>query len=49
MTDNDKLTKEKKIERAKELMKELKELELTDEELDEVSGGNFGPFPDGTN
>ncbi len=42
MTDkvkNKNLTKEEKIEKAKALMKELKELKLTDEELDKVAGG----------
>ena len=40
MTDkNRKLTKEEKIQKAKNLLKEVASLELTDEELENVSGG----------
>ena len=34
------LTKEEKIEKAKELMKKVKELELSEDELKEISGGD---------
>jgi hypothetical protein len=33
------LTKEEKIEKAKELMKKVKELELNEDELKKVAGG----------
>ncbi len=39
MTNKDKLTKEEKIEKAKKLMSELKDLELSKEELEAVYGG----------
>ena len=42
MTDNKELTKEEKMQKAKELMTELGSLQLTDEELESVAGGTAG-------
>ena len=39
MKDAKKMTKEQKTQKAKQLMAELKSLELTDEELKQASGG----------
>lgn len=36
---SEELTKEEKIEKAKELVEEIKELELNDEELNQISAG----------
>ena len=36
-----KMTKEEKLNKARELVKDLKELELTDDELKKVSGGRM--------
>jgi hypothetical protein len=36
------LSKEEKIKKGKELLKQVNDLELTQEELDVVSGGNSG-------
>ncbi len=45
MGEEKELTKEERIAKAKELMEELKKLELSDEELESINGGNFGPNP----
>ena len=39
--ENKELTKEEKIKRAKELMKEMKDLELSEDELQAVSSGAY--------
>ena len=41
--DNKKMTKEEKIEKAKELIQDLNALELSDEEFKDVNGGNLSP------
>ncbi len=40
MPDKKEMTKEEKIEKAKELMKEMEELELSEEELVQICGGH---------
>ncbi len=43
--DNKEITKEEKIEKAKVLMKELKELQLSDDDLQKVAGGTKNEIP----
>ncbi len=41
MKENKKIAKEEKIKKAKQLIQDLNNLELTDEELKLATGGNF--------
>ena len=42
MEEKNESTKEEKIDKAKELMQELKDLELSPEELEKVNAGSWG-------